>query len=453
MSVVKLLPQFAACAILIFTTYGAKAQSGAVTVLAVQKALEDTLNKFNSTLNTAGNEVRSSGASLASNAQNVLTDLNSQLGGRLAETLDQLQGAQRQLANDAIEVTRQVNQATLAIVTKSGQEARTTIAEADIVAYNASYSLPCRTLTPRIVYATPDFIRIGSNNTEVHLKGNFLDLGQKPVVAVDNSPAKIIARSRNEIVLELSSIVLSGITDPRSISMSLKLQEARRTNFWLFCWDRLADVSMDAAILIRPQLSYRITGTINGTFQTVTPWSQTFNYKRSDNDCDANYADNQQFCAPEKYRLKAQGFSNLQKVSANCNSSIGDAQIAGERCVLVPAHLGGCGYDNLIVGKNCKGRGFFEYNVTVNAETTAPSNIADFPFELTSRDATQKSFQTAHPDAGKNLPNAVWHYSVLVEVSEGNRKIKAISAGDGNPNPEGVVTRASAGVVYINILE
>jgi hypothetical protein len=288
---------------------------------------------------------------------------------------------------------------------------------------------------------------------EAHLRGNFLDIGQKLIVTIDNVSTKIIARSRNEIVLELPSNVLSRINDPRSVSVSLGLQEAKRTNVWVFCWDRLADVSLNQAILIRPKVSYRITGTITGTYQTVNPWAHTFNYKRSDNNCDANYADNQQFCAPENYRLKAQGFAILQKVSANCNSSIGDAQIAGARCVLVPAHLGGCGYDNLIVGKNCKGRGFFEYNVTVNAEAKSPSNIRDHKFELTSNDATQKSFQAAHPDAVANLPEAVWHYSVRVDVSEGDKTVKTVSAGDGNPNPEGVVTRMAAGVVYVNVLE
>src|SRR5262245_21908412 len=130
--IVRLLAYFTFSIFLVFASSPTHAQTAVVTVLAIQKALEDTLSKFNSTLNTAGAEIRSSGASLASNAQNVLTDLNTQLGGRLNETIDQLKGAQRQLADDAIEVTRQLTQATSAIVTKSGQEARTTIAEADI---------------------------------------------------------------------------------------------------------------------------------------------------------------------------------------------------------------------------------------------------------------------------------------------------------------------------------
>ncbi len=453
MKIIKLIAGCAIICVSLCNSLPSKSQSYTVTILAVQKALEETLSKFNSTLNTAGNEVRSSGASLASNAQNLLTDLNSQLGGRLRDSIDELKGAQRQLANDAIEVTNRLNQATIAILTRSGEEARATIAEADIVAYNASYSLPCRNLTPRIVYVSPSFIRVGSGNTEVHLRGNFLDLGQEPAATVEGVPARIISRSRNEIVLELPLGVLAGISTPRSLAIKLNLKEEERNNLWLYCRDKLIDITLSTAMLTRPALSFQVTGVVNGSYQTTQDWTRTFNYSRSDNDCGASFDDNQQFCAPEGYHLKANSVASIHKVSANCNSSIGDPQIAGARCVEVRAHLGGCGYDNLLVAKNCKGRGFFEYNVTVNAENFVPSNIPDFKFDMTSRDATQKSFQAAHPDAPKNFPNAVWRYSIQAVVSEGGRQIKTVSAGDGNPNPDGVTTRVSAGVVYINILD
>jgi hypothetical protein len=438
----------------LFSSSLGHAQSSAVTVLLIRQGLEDALNKFNSIVNAAGAEVRSSSASVASNAQNVITDLNSQLGGRLTDTVDQLKGAERQLIDDAAELTRRLQQATIAISTKTGQEARASIAEADIVAYNATYSLPCRTLSPRIVYAIPDAIRAGNASNEVRLRGNFLDIGSVPAVTVDNKPAQIVARSRNELVVALPTEIVATIEEPRSVSVLVRAQEDRRTNFWIYCWDRVVDTSGSSqAILIRPPLSFHISGTISGTYQTATPWSHEFSYSRSDGDCGASYQDNQQFCAPENFKLKAQDFSSINKISANCNSQIGDPQIAGERCVLVPAHLGGCGYDNLFLARNCRGRGFFEYRVTLRAESLVTSNIEAYNFTLSPKDDTQRSFQATHPDAAKNFLKASWHYSVVIDVFEGKKKIRTSSAGDGNPNPEGVTTRTSNGTVYINIQE
>ena len=103
--------------------------------------------------------------------------------------------------------------------------------------------------------------------------------------------------------------------------------------------------------------------------------------------------------------------------------------------------------------KNCKGRGFFDYTVTVNARQATPTNYVAYTFNLRSPDGKQKSFQDHHPDADQNQPNSKWHYSITIQVNEGSKVVRTISAGDGNPNPEGVSTREANGIVYINILE
>ncbi len=119
----------------------------------------------------------------------------------------------------------------------------------------------------------------------------------------------------------------------------------------------------------------------------------------------------------------------------------------------VPAHLGGCGYDNLVFAKNCKGRGWFNYDVTVTARKATSTAFVAFPFSLASADGTQRSFQAVHPAAAGNPPNAVWRYSVGVEVREGTRLLQTISAGDGNPNPTGISSRVANGVVYVNVTD
>jgi hypothetical protein len=430
----------------------AQAIATTLTIASIKQALEEVLQSFNSVINTAGNEIRSSGASLAGNAQNVISDLNTQLGGRLNQTIGQLQGAQRQLAEDAVLLTRQMRDATNAIASNAGAEARRTVWEADITAYNASYSSPCRTLTPRVLYVTPDSLRRGSGPMEVRVRGNFLDIGSVPRVTVADKEAKLIARARSELVVALPPEVVASITDARSVQVAFPLQELRRTNYWVYCHERNADLAAPAsvAVLVRPELSYHITGVIRGTYDTYESWSQGFKYSKSDGDCGANFDDNKQWCAPDGYELVPGGIS-LQRHSANCNSSIGDPQISGARCVVVPAHLGGCGYDNLIVGRNCRGRGWFDYTLTLTARRATPANAPAHAFKFVSADGTQRNFQESHPQATGNLPNARWQYQVTVEVKEGSKILRTIAAGDGNPNPEGVSTKSSGGVVYVNV--
>lgn len=434
---------------------GAFAQAEALTIFAVKTALEDALKAFSNAINTAGNEVRSTGTSLTTNAQNVITDINGQLGTRLQSTVGQLSGAQRQLADDAILLTRQVQQASIAVATQTGEQARQTIADADITAYNASYSLPCRDQSPRIVYATPSSLRRGTGTPEVRLRGNFLDIGDAPAITVDGKPAKLISRSRNELVLSIPSEVLAKLTDARSVPISVPAQEARRTNFWVHCYDRTVAVSppLSQTVLLRPELTYTVTGSIGGVYDVFEPWSGKFHYEKSDNDCGANYDDHQQFCAPAGYSLNPAVAPTVSVNSANCNSSVGSPQIAGDRCVTVPAHLGGCGYDNLVFAKNCEGRGWFNYDVTVTARKATSTAFVAFPFSLASADGTQRSFQAVHPAAAGNPPNAVWRYSVGVEVREGTRLLQTISAGDGNPNPTGMSSRVANGVVYVNVTD
>ena len=435
---------------------GVFAQAEALTILAVKSALEDALKAFNNTIVTAGNEVRSTGTSLATNAQNVITDLNGQLGKRLQDTVGQLSGAERQLADDAILLTRQVQQATTAVATQTGEQARQTIADADITAYNASYSLPCRDQTPRVVYITPTSLRRGSGAPEVRIRGNFLDIGAPPDVTVDGKPAKLISRSRNELVLGIPADVIAAISNSRSVAISIPAEEARRTNLWVYCYDRNVKLStpLSQAVLLRPEVTYAVAGSISGIYDVFEPWSQSFHYSKSDNDNEANFDDTQQFCAPEGFTLATPSFASIKVNSANCNSSVGSPQVAGQRCVTVPAHLGGCGVDK-VAGQivNHKGRGWFDYDVTVSARRATPTALTAYAFNLASADGTQKSFQATHPAAAGNPPNAVWRYTVGVDVKEGTKVLRTISAGDGNPNPEGVSTRVANGVVYVNVTE
>lgn len=434
----------------------ASAQVAPLTVGAVSAALQDALAGFNLAIATAGAETRSTGASLAGNAQNVITDIDRQLGNRLTTSIDQLSGVERQLAEDAILLTRQVKAAGVAVVTLTADEARRTMAEADITAYNASYSLPCRSLTPRIVYSLPREIRRGKGPAEIHLKGNFLDVGKMPLVTVDGVAATIVGRNRNELTVRVPEKVMGSIVNPRSVQVAAHLEENRRTNFWLFCSEKI--VAMPAPLtdaqLLRPELGYKVSLQVGGVFDALEPLSTTTNYSRTDNNHEASFDDNHQVCLPADYVLNPAKPPVLTIKSANCNSSVGTPTIAGERCVVVPAHLGGCGVVKqfgIIIDH--KGRGWFDYDVTLNGVKKVPATIAVQQFDMVSPDGAQRSFSAAHSEASKNLLNPRWQYAATVQVTEGTQLVRTIVAGSGNPNPDGVTTRIKDGVAFVEIAD
>lgn len=432
------------------------AQVNPMTVGAVSSALQEALAGFNLTIATAGAEARSTGASLAGNAQNVITDIDRQLGNRLTSSIDQLSGVERQLADDAILLTKQIKTAGIAIVTLTSDEARRTIAEADITAYNASYSLPCRSLTPRIIYSWPREIRRGKGPAEIHLKGNFLDVGAAPEVTVDGAKAEILGRSRNELTVRVPAKVMASIVNPKSVQVAAHLDENRRTNYWLYCHEKIARMpsALTDAQMIRPELGYKVSLQVSGAFDGFEPISTNTAYDRSDNNHEASFDDNHQICLPADYVLNPAAPPVLAITSLNCNSSVGTPTIAGERCVVVPAHLGGCGVVRVLgTIVNHKGRGWFAYTVRLNGIKKIATAIPSQMFELTSPDGVQRSFSASHADANKNLLNPRWQYTATVQVNEGTQLIRTIVAGSGNPNPDGVSTRIKDGVAFVEIAD
>ena len=432
----------------------ASAEVAPLTVGAVSQGLQDAVAGFNLAIQAAGAEARSSGASMAGNAQNVITDIDRQLGNRLNTSIDQLSGIERRLADDAVLLTRQVRAAGVALAGATGDEARRTIAEADITAYHASYSLPCRSLVPRIVYSWPRDIRRATGPAEIHLKGNFLDIGTAPKVTVDDEVAEVLGRTRNELTVKIPGKVMAALTDARSVRVAAYLNENRRKNYLVYCHEKIAPlpVALAAAQLLRPELSFKVNIKVGGTFDALEPVSTTTRYNRIDNNHEASFDDNHQICLPADYVLNPAAPPVLTIESLNCNSSVGTPTIAGERCVVVPAHLGGCGVRRALgVVVDHRGRGWFAYNVQLNGLKKVPGTINEQQFELDSPDGVQRSFSVVHPDASKQLLNARWQYAATVHVNEGSKLVRAIMAGSGNPNPEGVTTRMQDGVAYVEV--
>jgi len=94
---------------------------------------------------------------------------------------------------------------------------------------------------------------------------------------------------------------------------------------------------------------------------TATTMAEDFHERFESSDCGVNTTDTRRYCLPDSSSI---GNFETKIVSANCGSNIVSSKLDGN-CVAVTYNLRGCGYDNLIIAKNCRGRGWLEYVISL----------------------------------------------------------------------------------------
>lgn len=103
----------------------------------------------------------------------------------------------------------------------------------------------------------------------------------------------------------------------------------------------------------------------------TVPVSMSFTFRDSDNNCDSNRIVPVQWCLPQvDAKLKSWSGPSIQ--SANCGSQFENVRKVGEKCLAVDARIKGCGYDNLIVARNCRGSGWLDGTFVLEGEAPAP---------------------------------------------------------------------------------
>ena len=402
---------------------------------AVTTALNQALDGFKSTLETAGGELRGSGNSLQANAQNVLRDIDSTFKNNLNLTFDRMDAQQRALYRDAQALTRQIQTATKDLTEKTGDQARRTIGEADITAYNASYSLPCRTQTPRIVYVATPRLRVGRDAPEIVVRGNFLDRGTGPA-RVNGKAAQVIARSSTEARVRVPEEVWSKVSTEGSVSVEIPGEELKRTNFLLFCPTSRKGQALQGAVVLAPRRNVLIAAWVqpSALVEETTPDNRRYDSGKP-GDCGINTDVTQQQCAPQGWTVKA--FS-LSDTSANtgCGSSVGPASASGSSCVIVSGRVRGCGWGVSFLGiRDCKGRGWSAHtlNMTLARDVRQPQTRQDF----TADGSDQSSWSFRYVTASE-LRSPMWSYAARVEVREGNRRdVYDLSNAQENSGPVG----------------
>lgn len=95
---------------------------------------------------------------------------------------------------------------------------------------------------------------------------------------------------------------------------------------------------------------------------------ETFRITDSSNDCGANQTRTIEYCLASGAQVL--NWSGPTIESANCGSAISNVRrVAGrENCIATDVSVRGCGYDNILGIKNCKGRGWIGGSIVINGQ-------------------------------------------------------------------------------------
>ena len=423
----------------------------AVTIMAVRAALESAIAELRSTLDQTTHDFIGLGNSVQANAQSVLADIDRIFGDRLDQTFDHLEGFELRLVEDAQGLTSLVHQSASLLAAEAGDEARRTLIDADILAYNTSFSLPCRTSRPRVIATSPDRITVSRDTPVVSLRGNFLNQGVNMTAKIDDKDVRIIERHDTSIRVEIPRSHVQEIVDDELISSLVidGLKVVERSLGLLGCSEREREAQpLRAAIILEPPVHYAVIGTLVTTHlvSTEVPEApQSFANTGSDK-CDDHYRVDRQWCISGEGTVDR---AEVQVHSKNCRSSYEGWVPSGDKCVLVRGTVGGCG---AIRGPfrtwlGCKGRGWLRYSITlvkrvderVEAGVSEVSKVGD---------TGERSFSFAFP---RGQRNPQFLYEVAVEKRQGNRVLERAALSHANPVFGTISSRATNGTLSVEV--
>jgi hypothetical protein len=407
----------------------------ALTVGAVQSALIESLASLRSALNEATYDAKSVGNSYQANAQNVLKDINLILGSKLAYTFDRLNEQERALTNSAERLISLTKEATEELTKKNFERARVLMIEGDIVAYNTSYSLPCRTTRPRIMLVDPLTINADDEAPVIKARGNFLLQGKDLTVSVGKEKAEITQRTDTEIAFIIPRSLMQTAAS-KQISASATISGLstinRKIRFVLGCSEKSEkpDSTPSIGILINPPVSYRVAGTLVTThlIEKIIPDLEGRFDRTGNNHCDDSFSVDQNYCL-----IGGGSFHHIDlwNQTANCNSSVGPINASGDRCVFVGGHVGGCGANRgpFNTWAGCKGRGWAGYNYKLWRKETVreEASRADIKKEGIPGESV---FSFVFPGA---TSSPEYKFSLVVEKLRGERILERKTLSDAGP--------------------
>jgi len=436
---------------------GQVAEAGAfATVAQIRQGLNETLVGIQNAMVTAGSEARALGNSLQANIQNVIADIDARFAKRLDTTLEKLDAAERQFATDARDLIFKGRAASEALAAKLGDESRRTIGEADIAAYNASYSLPCRTQAPRIVYWTPTSATAKGEELLVSIHGNFLNFGTDLSVTIDGVAASAITRNDRVITVKIPSEVVQKVTETSSLTIALsglqtRVLEPRPLAILFGCSEEFSKAQVSSvAVQLVPRVHYRVVSEVWATYKE---WSPEFvhvreNLQRRSDNCD--HDENLSFtsCVPAETMRAVRGNYNIKTKSGP--SGFGPATQSGGTCIQFNARLKGSGYEHILGIKNCRGSAWLDVDWEVVAQRLDTKET-----ERKTRDETLPIGQYSHAVNHSMAPIGEdwrWRYVVKIDQMRGSQMLASETLTDGRlDNGKGWVSTIRDGVLTVTL--
>ncbi len=449
------------CLFLAFS--GAKpAHADPLTVGVLRGMLVNAIARLDTALSNLSNNVKAAGNSVEANARGVVSDIDARLGNKLNLTFDRLDDSEKKIFENAQEVVGQVNAAAANIIGATESAARRILGDADIVAYNALYSLPCRSQVPRLVYSIPETLFEGRSLPEITLRGNFLAFGDEPRVLVDGKPATLLARSANQMRVGVPTGVLNGLQAAHSVSVRFEPdQQSKSCPLWgLIPWSQVKPLGHDltASVILQPKTRVKINGSATPVVLTRQTIDEGHHLDRHDDNCDANFAVDQTWCLPDGWTFVTPGAYQLTETSANhnCGSGLTGDHIAGDHCVFVGALVHGCGYDRdpfFHTQLGCRGSGWVVYDVVLHGErrfpadgTTAWVTVQDFVPQRT-------NFLLRYGGDLNGQAVSGWRYQARLDFFRGTNPapIRTIEVSNIDPVTGGVSSRLENGMLALDL--
>lgn len=427
-----------------------------LTIASIRQGLNETLVGIQAATVTGGSEGRALGNSLQASVQNVISDIDARFAKRLDYTFEKLDGAERQFATDARDLIFRSRAAAKALKDEIGDESRRTIGEADIAAYNTSYSLPCRTQTPRVVYWTPTRTVAKGEEIVVSIHGNFLNFGDSAKILIDGKPTTSFTRNDRVISVKIPKDTIQRVSDTTSVAISVTSLAKRvvepRVMSWLFgCSERL-EPTRDSSVTVGliPRLNYRVESEVWATYKE---WSAPFVHqqdrfnRRSDN-CDHDENISFQACVPAEGMRAIEGRYSVNSKSGP--SSFGPATVSGGNCILFNGRMKGSGYNWVLGVRNCRGSAWLDANWEliaqrqVSKETARLKRDDKLPIGLYSH-----AVNHAQAPVGEDWR---WRYVVRISQMSGSAVIASETLTDGRmDNGRGWVSTIRDGVLTVSL--
>lgn len=427
-----------------------------LTIGAIRQGLNETMVGIQNATVTAGSEGRALGNSLQANVQNVIADIDARFARRLDYTFDKLDGAERQFATDARDLIFRSRAAAQALVGAIGDESRRTIGEADIAAYNTSYSLPCRTQTPRVVYWTPTKAVAKGEEIIISVHGNFLNLGSNATITVDGKPTAAVTRNDRVISVKLPRDIIQRVSDTSSVSVVISGLEKRFQESGLLSWVFGCSESMlpvqesSITVALVPRFNYRIDAEVWATYKEWSPpfVQQRDRFNRRSDNCDHDENISFSACVPPENMRVVEGRYGVNSKSGP--SAFGPAVASGSNCILFNGRLKGSGYEWIFGVRNCRGSAWLDANWEVVAQRKDAKETARLQkTDVLPIGQYSYAINNAQSPVGEDWR---WRYVVRVQQLRGSQTLATEVLTDGRlDNGNGWISAMRDGVLSLSL--